>query len=94
MLDAAIEQSMLELPKELNDSVIDVKRYVGIMSIYSLLFVVLQVKILFCSTLKHKMVPDEYLPIEVRRDFLLQDALREARKIILYPNKYLKVRCT
>ena len=46
------------------------------------------------TSLKYKMVPDEDLPIEVRRDFLLQDALREARKKKFSPNKYLKVRCT
>lgn len=41
------------------------------------------------------MLPIEsILPIEVRRDFVLVDALREAHKKKFDPRKYLRVSCT
>ena len=51
--------------------------------------------LLLCITsLRQKMVQDEsVVPIEVRRDFVLLDALREAHKKKFDPRKYLKVSC-
>ncbi len=50
--------------------------------------------LLLCvSSLRQKMLSNDelLLPIEVRRDFVLLDALREARKKKFDPRKYLKV---
>ena len=52
--------------------------------------------LLLCITsLRQKMLPIEsVLPIEVRRDFVLLDALREARKKKFDSRKHLRVSYT